>query len=476
MKLKLPTRLISVGTSDEDLKLIPSELLPADTQYITLSHCWGKKIFTTLRRDNRTQFLNQIPTAALTKTFKDAIYTTKKLGFKYLWIDSLCIIQDDEVDWQHEAALMGHVYSNSTLNVAAADAEDGDTGLFFERTTTQMRAWRLSLPESKNPPRTSIWNCATRSMTRNMLDFCVLSGRAWTYQERFLPPRTLHFGQFQTVWECRTMKAHEIFPESVDDGEKSIVSLSCDLLENPDYHNVAATWPLIFSGYCGRNLTFSRDKLVAISGVARAVAPWLGPRYLAGLWEKDLIAQLMWSVRILGLTYDASLESYRAPSWSWASTDNFLYPADPVSLGTYTTLATVVEAETTFPLDQFGEVSGGFIRLLCPAIYQGSLDTKEWKHYDNCEVRIAGLEVLHWRIYPDRILNELEGSLLFVPILDGFGNWGFPCIWGLILKSVAHDEYRRVGAFEVTEDPDFEELQASILAKEYQDSRILRII
>jgi hypothetical protein len=95
---QLPTRLIYVGIKDLDLKLCQTDSLPPETPYLTLSHCWGRKTFTTLTRGNFQEFLSQIPIISLSKTFREAIETTRILGFRYLWIDSLCIIQGDEID------------------------------------------------------------------------------------------------------------------------------------------------------------------------------------------------------------------------------------------------------------------------------------------------------------------------------------------------------------------------------------------
>jgi hypothetical protein len=110
---QLPTRLIEVGDTDMDLRLCETLGLPQESQYLTLSHCWGGKVFTTLTRENVEQFLSHIPTKSLSKTFRDAIEVTRRLGFKYLWIDSLCIIQGDEVDWTKEASRMEFVYEFS---------------------------------------------------------------------------------------------------------------------------------------------------------------------------------------------------------------------------------------------------------------------------------------------------------------------------------------------------------------------------
>ncbi|CZR63800.1 uncharacterized protein PAC_13697 [Phialocephala subalpina] len=458
MERRLPTRLISLGDTGKDtkIKIVPSQLLSNDIEYVTLSHCWGRKSFTTLTKDNYPDFLSQIPATALSKTFRDAIHATRKLGFKYLWIDSLCIFQGDERDWQHEAALMVYVYSNSALNLAAADAPDGETGLFFKRDTTRTLALRVSLPETSGSVTSSVWNCTTTNLTWELMTNCVLDRRAWTYQERFLPPSTLIFAHSQTAWECRTMKAHEIFPESTEIPDSlTIGQLSHDLLMKTSL-DVVRGWGQIIANYTNRNLTFSRDKLIALAGVARILAPQFGPRYLAGLWEKDMAINLMWYVEDIEMPYDGTTASYRAPSWSWASTDNNAWLAlELVGVENYNTWVEVVQADTTFSGDQFGEVSDGYVRLRCRDILQGSCHGGRLTSFEPTEW--SGLNLSSkstMKVYPDRIASEVEGDVVFVPMLEGVDDEsGIGEIWGMILTNAdpgAH-RFRRIGAFKIKE-------------------------
>jgi hypothetical protein len=95
MERVLPTRLVQVCSTDLNICLVLSADLQVDTQYLTLSHCWEKKVFTTLTRKHLPDFLTKIPVNELSKTFREAVLVTRRLGFNYIRIDSLCIIQDD---------------------------------------------------------------------------------------------------------------------------------------------------------------------------------------------------------------------------------------------------------------------------------------------------------------------------------------------------------------------------------------------
>jgi hypothetical protein len=212
---QLPTRLIDVGTSDMDLKLCLTESLPRDTQYLTLSHCWGGKVFTMLTRNNFREFLSHILAGDLSKTFKDAIVATRSLGFKYLWIDSLCIIQGDEPDWQRESSRMGAVYTNSALNTAAAAAPNGDFGCFSTRRLDRMHGCKVAMRTRRDSSHTTAWDCSVLVGSENKN---ALNSRAWVYQESFLAPRTLSFTAHELFWECISSMTCETFPDSYNYG------------------------------------------------------------------------------------------------------------------------------------------------------------------------------------------------------------------------------------------------------------------
>lgn len=82
----LPTRLLDVGTQNDEIRLVKAEVLPDGTQYATLSHCWGSKPFLTLTRATLGEFLVRVPFERLSKTFRDAIIAARNLGFRYLWV------------------------------------------------------------------------------------------------------------------------------------------------------------------------------------------------------------------------------------------------------------------------------------------------------------------------------------------------------------------------------------------------------
>lgn len=315
---KLPTRLLDVGSNEGDLCLCLSSNLDQDIKYFTLSHCWGSKPFLTLTKSNIKPFYSKIPFYLLSKTFRDAITATRRLGFRYLWIDSLCIIQGDHEDWSKEAATMGTVYANSTLNLAAIDSPDGDTGLFFERSEKKILGWRLKLPLDQQQGGSrweSVWDCVP-VRRRETFDNNFLSSRAWVFQERFLAPRNLRFGKAELSWECRKRIIYEASPFDDQSLARDRTLPADNALVN--ITNDAAQWFQIVRHYSKGKLTVASDKLTALSGVAKLFALKSGKTYIAGLWKEDLLNQLLWE------TSDPTnkIDICRAPSWSWAAIDS----------------------------------------------------------------------------------------------------------------------------------------------------------
>jgi hypothetical protein len=144
----LPSRLINVGNQNANALpyLCTSSLLSSGTRYLTLSHCWGKKPLFCLLSSNIADLQRYLPIHELPKTFRDVIWLAQKLDIQYVWIDSLCIIQDSESDWASQSPMMEDIYANSYCNIAATGASDGQDGLFLERNPAAVRPLELCIP------------------------------------------------------------------------------------------------------------------------------------------------------------------------------------------------------------------------------------------------------------------------------------------------------------------------------------------
>lgn len=194
-KHKLPTRLIRI---DRDLegyhpRLVETVLMGDVAGYCTLSHCWGDGRFMKLLQSNYAQFQDEIPYHLLSAVFQDAICAAHTLSYRYIWIDSLCIIQEDDADWLKESGTMSDVYAGSDLNLAASTGKDARSGLFTTRDFTTVAPCLSSWLKIPTPDFVIYYGPTWEEMITNVQ----LGSRGWVFQERFLAPRTLHFGPDQ---------------------------------------------------------------------------------------------------------------------------------------------------------------------------------------------------------------------------------------------------------------------------------------
>ena len=366
---EFPARLINVGTTANPLlQLCDTKDIVGSQPYITLSHCWGKAKFFTLITSNFAQLKAGIPLEKLSKTHQEAIHLTRNLGIKYLWIDSLCIIQDSEQDWASESARMMTIYSNSHCNIAATGAADGSRGLFFQRDDSDVDPVVFNLPETDKRSggrRDNETIQLVRTVFRNMkytdggreytpghfdvfyftdadvwtsgVPQSPLGKRAWCLQERVLSPRTVHFGEKQLLFQCQSLHACSRFP----DGIPPILIPSQETQANLSLRNAVKQarpeepraveraykiWKNIVTTYSSCDLTFGKDKLVATSGMASYMGKnFRLSNYLAGIWSYRPFDQLLWEP-VPDPSPDAGPlfrpKTYQAPSWSWASVNH----------------------------------------------------------------------------------------------------------------------------------------------------------
>jgi hypothetical protein len=380
-RMSFPTRLLEIGSPHMDhVRLRMCRETPCNSAYVTLSHCWGKAKFLTLTAETLQQLCGGIPVSTLPRTFQDAIQVATWLGVKFLWIDSLCILQDSVEDWRKESLIMGQIYKGGICNIAATGSKDGHGGLFNGR-----------IPDLTSPCFVvSNWEDAFNTKfhvyNRYLDNHGLLAGpllqRGWVVQERILAPRVLHFGSRQLYWECSKNDACETYTDGVlpqiwparpglarfKSSNTWIVKANHEAEDKSTEQLVKDAsdyWRMTVTAYSECDLTRAEDKLIALSGVAKALEPFFKCRYLAGIWERELGPRLLWSVgdasQNLG-RHSTRPTEYRAPSWSWASVDGpILMPVD-IDRGSMQVEIVEVEIE---PLgnDPFEQLRGGFIRL-----------------------------------------------------------------------------------------------------------------
>lgn len=304
--LTFPTRLIDVGIHDVDEPRLvissESRLTHTTAQYVTLSHLWKAGNIQRLFKGNLVDHMKSLNLLQLSKTFQDAIETTRKLNIRYLWIDALCIIQDDSDDWAKEASIMQDIYAGGICNLAATVASNGVGGFFVDRNAALITpiALEIRLKDHKE-----LYYCYRGDRIYDNVRRAPLNRRGWVLQERLLSPRTIHFSE-QLYWECRELTSSEMLPlciervseDSYRDGyDEHIHSKSSFSVPLRDLQDKYDLWRSVLHEFSMCNLTEEKDKLVAISGLAKKLNSLSeGDEYYGGLWKANLLLDLLWSV------------------------------------------------------------------------------------------------------------------------------------------------------------------------------------
>lgn len=363
----MPTRVIDVGDLNGLQEPYLHDYSSSDRPYVALSHCWGESNVVTTTKENLAEHKKKLSLDRLSKTFQDAVHITRNIGVRYLWIDSLCIVQGDFQDWDRESPKMGYIYMYSILNIAATPVLDGDSGFLTFRTDEQ--AVRIPV----DPENASV---AGHIYIRNSLEPFYkavndgpLTKRAWVQQERLLSRRTLHCANDQMHWEC-----HEACESEDGRIEHSSVQTKSTLsFDNPyslssiegEKDPVYKRWYEVVHDYSSRNMTKATDKLPALSGVASLVADCTNDQYLAGLWRKDLVNGLLWCASRKDAPRLTRPPSWRAPSWSWAALDGSItFGYGPLMGTTRHNCIDILEASVEISgQNPYGMVSNGHITL-----------------------------------------------------------------------------------------------------------------
>jgi len=338
----LPQRVIDVGPpgGSQPLRLYPGEGL--SDVYFTLSYRWDiegfdRASFMTTKANIRSYYF-EIPEARLPQVMQDAIRITREFGVRYLWIDALCIVQDSHKDWACQAKEMAAIYKNSTLTIAAAaDTRDGEgLGCFRPRPQRRVRPVYCGM---KWPDGSPVYLFADRRVAGGGIrPRSVLDRRAWILQEQLLSRRILTYSDRGLLfWDCVATSASESFPCGIptfydaDLQHSELRLFKRSILQewshegiDPNPASLAAAkrqlyrhWRRVVEDYSARCLTYERDKLMALSGLAKEVADFVEDRLIFGLWEGQLWRELLWWVRERSAA--TIIDTFSTVTWTWAA-------------------------------------------------------------------------------------------------------------------------------------------------------------
>ena len=291
--------MIDVRSSDGSQPVRLYEPKGAKARYAALSHSWGPpdRPPLTTTKGRLKEYRNEIYWTDISKTFQDAITTCRQIGLRYLWIDSLCIVQDDTEEWLRESEKMGSIYEKADITIAASHSPDSRHGLFLPRSASPPEVELPHFFEGEQAS-TKVFASIRRDKTEDIFpEYGPLSKRAWATQEWLLSRRMVFFTNGQLTWSCKTLTQRET-------GEKC--------------HSTARNgkWKHIIEHYSERELTKPTDRLIALRGLKTEFQKKTGDVYLNGLWKTSLPDQLLWQVT---RKVKEPSNPLLLPSWTWAS-------------------------------------------------------------------------------------------------------------------------------------------------------------
>lgn len=472
MQARLPRRLLDLGnlpmredmskTSDWNKVFRSSVLklkeLNADQtgQYIALSYCWGRTLAYKTTKGNLETHLAGVPFARLPKSLQDAILVTRYLDIRYIWIDCLCIVQDDKEDWEREAANMADIYSNAYLTIAASRASSSAEGFLGDRMIRDMKAVQFrdeggdfqlyfhSVDINFSPG-------APETASLEPLSGEPLTKRAWCLQERVLPIRTLHYGTQQMHWECGEMSISEEgedFGSGNDDFRLSTIVRS---MQSSAHQFERRHWYQLVSAYTSRDITQLSDRLPALSGVVSAMERQTGDRCYAGIWNRHFFEGLLWRLRDASMDVQATpaktpmrLNFRRAPSWSWAAVEGTVVYLDYYNFGA-DWCAQLDECDPGCDdIKRTGESPAGYAKINAPITrIEGVRQEKTAEGYD-CSLFLKDNTIVKAKVRFDFERMDSCGALMLAPHT------------GLAISPLdgRDHEFVRVGAIQIWKNPD----------------------
>jgi len=308
----MPSAVLKIvhGVGEEPkLRIVRS---PPYDKYVALSYCWGKGQSIKATRSTILELTQNINFHELPKTLQDAVTTTSELGCRFLWVDVLCIVQDDEIQIAKEIALMAKIYESAYVTISAARSRSSDQGFLQD----------IVIP----PPLAPVFQfpfLVADSTPGSILCFTIDDGpepidtRAWAFQEFFLSRRIIRFGTLGVTWLCSyTQKRFDEEKLSMWNWDDETAILFSRTRINGTIIKSFPLWSGLVTEYTNRELSYPGDRVSAISGIASKLGGQTHDSYIAGIWRHHLPRALMWAV-VSSPKPRPSL--YRAPSWSWTS-------------------------------------------------------------------------------------------------------------------------------------------------------------
>ncbi|KAK2690543.1 hypothetical protein QWA68_010254 [Fusarium oxysporum] len=487
----LPTRLLDVGETNGVLvKLVEAKSCTnlRHVDYLILSYCWGngnEKSKTT--ETNLGMRLRGFAVSDLSKTIQDAILLTRLMGFQYLWVDAICIIQGPAGDFRSESPRMGDYYSNSACCISASVAKDSQEGFLTERPLARFPMDDIALRIANHPtagPGYTTFKASDddRSLVSN-IHGSPLAKRGWCLQETALPKRILHWTLQGLYLQCQS----SIFSE--DSKVPHIYQAGCghfsprEVMTRPDKDIVfSGGWYQLISVFSKTQLTYETDRLYAIHGLASILIQRLRAEYFNGLFRPTLAQGLLWYHDSNRREADKRPKDAQLPSWCWASACPISYldiqetpiyvkddhPERPLQFPTHSEALSVIESTTSrlyirAPIFQLtiGRSDVGYVKN----VHSGHTESFPCRYFLD-----ANRQVLQSMPQSSSVGGEWgQGvDVLWFPV--GRDHHAYPYVPGLLVYEVPDEGkgvYRRYGLLQCSDswldEKDFEDAREIIL-------------
>ncbi|KAL7918539.1 heterokaryon incompatibility domain-containing protein [Trichoderma austrokoningii] len=516
----LPKRILDVGSTDSSLVRLKELDVDdsAETKYACLSHCWGTSQPSKTVTTNLNSHEEEIPWNSLPPVFQDSIAYVRKLGISLLWIDSLCIVQDDKEDWRMEAAKMASIYQNAYIVFSASKSSSSEDGL-FGGIDKELNPTIIPIPSSGQGSAL----CFRKSFTHlpGYMDQKLVKksplptfNRGWIFQERLLAPRVLHFGPQELSWECLEESACQctgIYSSSSSTGATdTAITMSAQRMLQPktiynqdywkrlDEMKLIKVWHMLVEDYTRLHLTFESDIFPAMSGIAKSFQQHRKSEYAAGMWTKSLLCDLSWHIETISSSSTETAEwhqrpkAWRAPSWSWASA---LGPIQFLDIGNGMIPLCEIEEIQCIPyqLDPTGELRSSHLLLrgylisasiqYRPSVLQGSKAPFEVYELEIMRKQVGNV----WADYDSSlpgIDHVASGASIKCFMLTTRPDSGSLTL--LLLKEVSYDEqnicavWKRLGLVQLSKPPtvlrDAKEYWFDVFKSQLSDMMLVKII
>lgn len=283
---------------------------PKGCEYVTLSYVWGAIPTLTADKSNVTELEKpgklKALAAELPGTIRDAIDLVRIIGYRYLWVDRLCIVQDDRINVQAHIWTMDQIYGYADLSIIAADGDNADVGL------SRIRPLIISSHQQATSPFGATTRKGIEPDLHTLLNASTYRHRAWTFQEEFFARKKLIFIDDQVFLKCGKGMWRE---DNIYGSHATLSPTACWLDHGRLHPDIYIGYHGVVQGFAFRELSYPLDAMNAFAGVSNHVSEVFGARMKYGLPNSVFDWAMLW--RTQNPLKQRETKDLSFPSWSW---------------------------------------------------------------------------------------------------------------------------------------------------------------